>query len=132
MQPETNLDVEKLASEYLTSVQSLSAEIAGATSAIARNDLTALVKHVESQQRLCNRLLALELSRHHLRADPAVWISITNAMRTLASNNKIYSVLLVFSGRSHQAMLTLCRAYNDSSNQVAGQNQLSRALSCEV
>jgi hypothetical protein len=131
MQPETKLDIEKLGSELLTCVQSLSDEIVRATSAIARNDLDALLKHIEFQQRLCTQLLAFDSSRHHLRASTA-WGSIQNALRTLARNNSVYAALLVFSGRSHQILLTLCRAYGESSSQAADRRQTAPTLSCEV
>jgi hypothetical protein len=132
MQPEKKLDVEKLASEYLTSVQSLSEEIAGAVSAIARNDLEALKKHIGSQQRLSSRLLELDSSRHYLSANPAVWAPIASALQTLIRNNRVYSALLVFSGCSHRILLTLCKAYNDSSSQAADRSQAAPTLSCEV
>lgn len=124
-------DIEKLGVEYLTLIQLLSEELACATAAIARNDLEALKKHVESQQILCAQLLALDNSRHRLQASPAL-SSVQNALRTLKQNNRIYSALLAASGRSHQVILALCKAYQVSSHHVSEQVRSACTLSCEV
>jgi hypothetical protein len=131
MQPKATIDIEKLGTDSLTLVQSLSEELAGATAAIARNDLEALKKHVESQQKLCAQLLSLGKSHHPLRANSAS-SSVKDALRTLIQNNRVFSVLLATSGRSHQIILTLCKAYQDSSCGVSGRTQSARTLSCEV
>jgi hypothetical protein len=132
MQPETKLDLKKIVSEYLATVQSLSEEICGATAAIARNDLKALVGHIESQQKLSAQLLALDAYHPHLRSDPVVWFPILSALRKLAQHNRVYSALLAYSGRSQRILLTLCNAYNESCSHASGQSQDTPKLSCEV
>lgn len=132
MREEAEIYIEKLGSEYLTSVQLLSEEFACATAAIARNDLEALEKHIEFQQNLCARLLSLDRLNEPLSANSAVWSSVQEALRTLIRNKQIYSKLLVASGRSHQVLLTLCKAYNGSLSNPDESNPVARSLSCEV
>jgi hypothetical protein len=132
MQSKTTIVEEKLGSEYLTSIRSLGEELAYATAAIARNDIEALEKHIASQQELCNQLLSLDKFIDYLRETPAAWSSVKEALRTLMRNNQVYSRLLTHSGRSHQVLLTLCKAYKGSWKQVAEQDPSTRTLSCEV
>jgi hypothetical protein len=132
MQFEATIDEEKLGSEYLITVQSLGEELASATAAIARNDIEALESHIASQQKLCDQLLSLNKLGHPLRVDSAAWSSVAGALQTLLRNNQVYSKLLATSGRAHQLLLTLCRAYKDSSKHVAEQDSNTQALSCEV
>jgi hypothetical protein len=132
MQEEAKIYIEKLGSEYLTSVQLLSEEFACATAAIARNDLEALEKHIKFQQDLCARLLALDRLHEPPSANSAVWSSVQVALRTLIRNKQIYSKLLVTSSLSHQVLLTLCNAYNDSSSHAAERSPIARSLSCEI
>jgi hypothetical protein len=129
MRPEATIDRQKLASEYLITVQSLSEELARATAAIARNDVDALEKHIETQQRLCAQLLSL-VSHHPVREGLAGWHPVPGVLRTLVRNNQVYSTLLETSGRSHRVLLTLCKSYKDSSNHAADRD--ARKLSCEV
>jgi hypothetical protein len=131
MQPEAKIDIEKLGSEYLMCVQSLSEELACATAAIARNDIESLEKHIESQQKLCAQFLSLDRF-HHPRENSAAWSRVRGALRTLIQNNQVYSKLLATSSRSHQVLLTLCNAYTDSSSHTADRNPIARTLSCEV
>jgi hypothetical protein len=132
MQQEATIDIEKLASEYLLCVQSLSEELACATVAIAHNDVKALERHVESQQRLCAQLLALDGSPRLLSANSTTWPVIRAAWRALIRNKQIYSKLLAISGHSHQVLLKLCKAYGDSPSHAAEQNPIARSLSCEA
>jgi Mg2+ and Co2+ transporter CorA len=131
MQPKATIDIEKLGTEYLTLVELLSDELARATAAIARNDLEALKKHIESQQNVCAQLLALVNSRPYLRANSPL-SSVKDMLRTLIQNNRVYSALLATSGRSHQVILTLCKAYQESSCHGSERTQSARTLSCEV
>ena len=132
MQLKATIDKEKLGSEYLIVVQSLSEELACATVAIARNDIEALDKHIAAQQTICAQLLSLATSRQQLQANPVAWSSVTCVLRTLIHNNMVYSALLAASGRSHQVVLALCRVYKESSAHAADQDQITRTLSCEV
>jgi hypothetical protein len=132
MQLKATIDEEKLSSEYLITVRSLSKELASATAAIARNDIEALESHIASQQKLCDQLLSLNKPGHPLRVDSVAWPSLADALQTLFRNNQIYSKLLTASGRANQVLLTLCRAYKDSSKHVAEQDSNTQVLSCEV
>jgi hypothetical protein len=131
MQSKATIVQRKFGSEYLTSIRSLSDELACATAAIARNDIEALENHIASQQELCDQLLSLDKFRHYLRETPTAWSSLREALRTLIRNNQVYSKLLTHSGRSHQVLLTLCKTYKGSWKQVAGQDPNTRTLSCE-
>ena len=121
MQQEATIDLEKLASEYLLCVQSLSEELACATDAIAHNDIKALERHIESQQKLCAQLLALDRFPQLLSANSTTWPAIRATWRTLIRNKQIYSKLLAISGHSHQVLLTLCKAYRDTPSHAAEQ-----------
>jgi hypothetical protein len=132
MQLKATIDKEKFGSEYLIVVQSLSEELVGATAAIARNDVGALEKHIESQQKLCAQLLSLEELRQLLQTNSAAWTSVICALRTLVQNNRVYETLLTTSGRSHRVLLALCKSYKDSSSHAADRDQIAGKLSCEI
>ncbi len=132
MQPEATIETGRSGPEYLTSIQSLSEELAYATAAIARDDIEGLEKHIDAQQSLCAQLHTLLKSAKKPPASQAARTSLNRALLSLARNNQVYSKLLVASGRSHGALLTLCKAYNDNSSHAAEQVSIARSLSCEV
>jgi len=131
MRPKATIEIEKLGTEYLILVRSLSEELACAIAAISRNDLEALKKHVESQEALCAQLLAISKSRP-LQANSAALSTAQNVFHALIQTNRAYAALLETSGRSHQVLLMLCKTYKDSSCHASERAQRACSLSCEV
>jgi hypothetical protein len=127
----TRVDRDKLGSQYLATIQSLSGELAGATAAIGRNDISALERHVEAQQDLCAQILGMLKLHPSLPEECCGLPPIISALRELRQNNRVYSALLTMSGRSHRVLMALCNSYRGSCNSV-DHTPTSRKLSCEA
>lgn len=132
MESEAPIDIGKLASEYLSCIQSLSEELACATVAIAENNLPALEAHIAAQQTLCAQILVFDKMQSQLMAYTSTQSAVTAAWQHLLRNKQVYAKLVAASGRAHHVLLTLCRTYDDSSSHAADQALSARSLSCEV
>lgn len=123
---------EPLGSQLLDSVQLLCGAFAGATAAIARNDVSDLEKHIETQETACATLLSLEQDFSLLMKDPRTRHELARVFQNLAREKRSYSRLLSTSAAFHKVMLALCGSYKDAASHNFDPRQNSRGLSCEV
>ncbi len=122
--------------EYLHAVQSLSAEMNAALSALAGNDLERFESSVATQERLCETARGLF---HLLRRDspPGVQPALIShqlaaAAGELRQKNRVYAAVLMRAAQVCGALLSLCQESPRGYSQDGRIMPATNTWSCEV
>jgi len=118
--------------EYLRVVQSLSAEMNAAVSALAGNDLGRFESSVAEQERLCEKARWLSQSLHRNPQLGMLPKEFVAAGRELCQQSRVYSAVLARGAQICRALLSLYqespRGYSPDSRMTSATN----TWSCEV